>query len=87
LVPTVGITATGFCYPGKILQLFSLTISSNFVAADSSNQIASRRVIFISAVARSHLAKHQVLPLIIDNVFCRRLRFRLNRVGKLGGHA
>jgi hypothetical protein len=42
LVPTVEIAATGFCYPGGILQLFSSTKSANFAAADgSSNQIAS----------------------------------------------
>jgi hypothetical protein len=40
LAPTVGIAATGFCYPGGILQLFSSTRSSNFSATNSSSQIA-----------------------------------------------
>jgi hypothetical protein len=45
LAPTVGIAATGFCYPGGILQLFSSTRSANFATANSSNnQIASRRI-------------------------------------------
>jgi hypothetical protein len=35
----MGIVATGFCYVGEILQLFSLTRSANFTAADCSSQI------------------------------------------------
>jgi hypothetical protein len=46
LAPTVGIAATGFCYPGGILKKNSSTKSANFAAADSS-QIASCRIIFI----------------------------------------
>jgi hypothetical protein len=30
LAPTVGIAATGFCYPGGILQIFLSTRSANF---------------------------------------------------------
>jgi hypothetical protein len=46
LAPTVGIAATGFCYPGGILQLFhrqyqqifsTSSRSTNFATADSSN--------------------------------------------------
>jgi hypothetical protein len=48
LAPTVGIAATGFCYPGGILQLFLSTRSANFMAADSS-QIASRWIISFNA--------------------------------------
>jgi hypothetical protein len=46
LAPTVGIAATGFCYPGGILQLFFLsTRSTNFSTTDSSNnQIASHKI-------------------------------------------
>jgi hypothetical protein len=45
LAPTVGIAATGFCYPGGILQLFSSTRSTNFVAANRSSQIDSTEFI------------------------------------------
>jgi hypothetical protein len=45
LAPTVGIAATGFCHPGGILQLFSMTKSANFAAAISSSQIASTELI------------------------------------------
>jgi hypothetical protein len=47
LAPTVGIAVTRFCYPGGILQLFSSTRSTNFVAADSSSQIAPSHPIYI----------------------------------------
>jgi hypothetical protein len=46
LAPTVGIAATGFCYPGGILQIFSSTRSTNFTAADNrSSQIDSTEFI------------------------------------------
>jgi hypothetical protein len=48
LAPTVGIAATGFCYPGGILQLFSTARSANFTAADSSSQIGIK----LSSVSR-----------------------------------
>jgi hypothetical protein len=48
LAPTVGIAATGFCYPGGILQLFLSTRSATFAAADSS-QITSRWIISFNA--------------------------------------
>jgi hypothetical protein len=44
LAPTVGIAATGFCYPGGILQLFSSTKLANLrlpTAAARSHQIIS----------------------------------------------
>jgi hypothetical protein len=47
LAPTVGIAATGFCYPGGILQIFSSSRSANFAAADSSSQIASSHRVYI----------------------------------------
>jgi hypothetical protein len=47
LAPTAGIAATGFCYPGRILQLFSSARSTNLAAADSSSQIASSHLVFI----------------------------------------
>jgi hypothetical protein len=34
LAPTVGIAATGFCYPGGILQIFSSTRSASFHRQD-----------------------------------------------------
>jgi hypothetical protein len=46
LAPTVGIAATGFCYPGGILQIFSSTRSANFMAArNRSSQIDSTEFI------------------------------------------
>jgi hypothetical protein len=47
LAPTVGIAATGFCNPGWILQIFSLSRSAKFAAADSSSQIASNHLVYI----------------------------------------
>jgi hypothetical protein len=48
LAPTVGITTTGFCYLGGILQLFSSTRLRNFAATDSSK---SRIIIFNIQIA------------------------------------
>jgi hypothetical protein len=63
----VGIAATGFCYPGGILQLFhrryqqnfsTSTRSTSFAAADSSiNRIASSRLISFGSL--STLARHR----------------------------
>jgi hypothetical protein len=43
----MGIAATGFCYPGGILQIFSSTRSANFTAAahNRSSQIDSTEFI------------------------------------------
>jgi hypothetical protein len=48
LAPTVGIAATGFCYPGGILQLFLSTRSRNFTTTNSSR---SRIIIFNIQIA------------------------------------
>jgi hypothetical protein len=54
LAPTVGIAATGFCYPGGILQLFhrryqqifsTSTRSASFAAANGSSRLASSQII------------------------------------------
>jgi hypothetical protein len=53
LAPTVGIVATGFCYPGGILQIFLSTRSAKFATADE------------AAAARLHL----VIPSTSMNFF------------------
>jgi hypothetical protein len=53
LAPTVGIAATGFCYPGGILQLFRRQDQQILwlpAAARSLQQITSCRIIFISDI-------------------------------------
>jgi hypothetical protein len=66
LAPTVGIAATGFCYPGGILQLFSSTRSANFAAADSSRVASSASLLegFVSKQWRNRISvkeKEEVL--------------------------
>jgi hypothetical protein len=48
LAPIVGITTTGFCYPGGILQLFHREGQQIFETADSSS---GRIIIFNTKIA------------------------------------
>jgi hypothetical protein len=65
LALTVGIAATGFCYPGGILQLFSSTRSTNFTTADSSSsQIASTE--FIINISY-HLDRQDLHRFVVKN--------------------
>jgi hypothetical protein len=73
LAPTVGIAATGFCYPGGILQafhrqdqqIFSSTRSANFTAADNrSSQIDSTEFIINTSY---HLHRQDLHRFIVKN--------------------
>jgi hypothetical protein len=68
LAPTVGIVATGFCYPGGILQAFIDKISKFFIDKISKFFIDKIRKLFIDKISkffgcrqqqtvRSHLAE------------------------------
>jgi hypothetical protein len=67
LAPTVGITVTGFCYPGGILQLFSSTRSAKFAAADEA--AAARLHLVIPSTSANFFNNNDRLHrLVIDNL-------------------
>jgi hypothetical protein len=73
---------------GRDPSNFSSTRSTNFTAANISiSQITSRRIIFISAVARLHLAKHKCFSSSSTIFSAGDFDFVGNRVGELGSHA
>jgi hypothetical protein len=80
LAPTVGIAATGFCYPDGILQLFSSTRSANFAAAKSSNQIASTEFV-INISYRLH--RQDLQGFIVKNRRVRSSQWIVGQVKKI----
>jgi hypothetical protein len=59
---------TGFYYPSGILQLFSLTRSASFAAADSSSRIASAFVLFDSSSVSAISVKTILVSLVHQNL-------------------
>jgi hypothetical protein len=58
----MGIAATGFCYPGGILQIFSSTRSANFTAAHNrSIHIASTEFIINISYHLDHKDLHRFI--------------------------
>jgi hypothetical protein len=72
LAPTVGIAATGFCYPGGILQLFHRQDQQILRLPDNSSQIVST-----DRISSDHLHWHQ-----LSSTSSRSFKASLSRITK-----